>query len=202
MNILVLAPHTDDAEIGCGGTLARYLEEGHRVSCVVFSVVNPSIEPDWILRKEFIESMRTMGIEDTFIHDFPMRRLDSVRQDILDELYRIRDKGEIDMVFLPSSHDLHQDHRVVSRSGIRAFKDVTTLGYELPWNNLTFDTQSFIILKDRHIDKKIEALSAYKSQREKRYMHADFIKGLAIARGGQIGAYRAEAFEVVRWIQD
>jgi LmbE family N-acetylglucosaminyl deacetylase len=202
MNILVLAPHTDDAELGCGGTLARYLEEGHKVSCVVFSVINPSIEPDWTLMQEFLESMKTMGIEDTAIHDFPMRRLDSVRQDILEELYRIKAGHGIDMVFLPSSHDLHQDHRVVSRSGIRAFKDVTTLGYELPWNNLTFDTQSFIILKDRHIDKKIEALSAYNSQKEKVYMHSEFIKAMAIARGGQIGAHYAEAFEVIRWIQD
>lgn len=202
MNVLVLAPHTDDAEIGCGGTLSRYLAEGHKVKVVVFSLINPSIKPDWILKEEFLESMQRMEITDHHCYNFPMRRLDSVRQDILEELVTIRNGNDFDMVFLPSSNDLHQDHTVISNEGIRAFKDITTLGYELPWNNLRFNTQSFVTLKSWHVNKKIMALGSYKTQKDKKYMHPDFIKGLAIARGGQIGVDFAEAFEVIRWIQD
>jgi len=74
------------------------------------------------------------------------------------------------------------------------------LGYEIPWNNITFHTQSFIKLEERHIIKKIEALKAYKSQQGRFYANEEFIRSLAITRGTQISVKYAEAFEVIRWV--
>jgi len=57
-------------------------------------------------------------------------------------------------------------------------------------------------LEQRHIDSKVAALQEYKSQSHRDYMKVDFITSLARARGVQIGAQYAEAFEVLRWVMD
>ena len=83
---------------------------------------------------------------------------------------------------------------------MRAFKKCTLLGYEQPWNNITFNTLAFIPLKESHIKKKIDALKCYETQRERAYLNADFIRGLAVTRGTQIEQRYAEAFEVIKWV--
>ena len=97
-------------------------------------------------------------------------------------------------------HDLHQDHSTIAMEGLRAFKRTTILSYELPWNNLNFSTQGFVIVSEAHLKKKTTALSCYESQHHRYYMSEEFIKSLAITRGTQIGQKYAEAFEVVRWM--
>ena len=44
--VLILAPHTDDAELGCGGTIARFLEEGKKIYVAAFSTARASL-PDF-----------------------------------------------------------------------------------------------------------------------------------------------------------
>ena len=105
-----------------------------------------------------------------------------------------------DLVFIPSPNDLHQDHKVIAEEGIRAFKKSTILGYEMPWNNISFNTISFIPLEERHIKKKIDALRCYETQRYRSYLSEDFIRSLARTRGTQIEVEYAEAFEVIRWV--
>ena len=83
---------------------------------------------------------------------------------------------------------------------MRAFKQTSLLGYEVPWNNLTFNNQCFITLTQQQLDKKIYALDAYNSQKTRYYATEEYIKSLAKTRGVQINAGFAEAFEVIRWI--
>ena len=66
------------------------------------------------------------------------------------------------------------------------------------WNNLSFDTQCFVKLEKSHIQIKVNALKAYKSQGSPDYLSEEFIFSLAKARGVQIGASYAESFEVIR----
>jgi LmbE family N-acetylglucosaminyl deacetylase len=95
-------------------------------------------------------------------------------------------------------NDIHQDHKTIAEEGIRAFKNTSILGYELIWNNLSFNTQCFVQLDEKHIKKKINALKAYTSQSKRDYMSEEFIYSLAKARGVQVGYQLAEAFEVIR----
>ena len=63
--VLALAPHTDDIEFGCGGTLARLLEEGAEVHCAVFSICRESVPsgfPEDILAQECNKSMQSLGV--------------------------------------------------------------------------------------------------------------------------------------------
>jgi LmbE family N-acetylglucosaminyl deacetylase len=204
-NVLVLAPHTDDGELGCGGTIARLVEAGSTVVYAAFSTaarsLPPGLAPD-TLRVEVRAATEKLGIlpENLIIHDYEVRRLNYARQDVLENLVGIRRERDIDLVLLPSLRDIHQDHSTVAMEGVRAFKQHTILGYELIWNNLGFDTQCFVTLEERHVEKKIMALGAYASQAGKSYMSRDFVFSLARTRGVQIGCAFAECFEVVRWV--
>ena len=204
-NILILAPHTDDGEFGCGGSIAKFLEQGSNVYYVAFSTAKKSVPdglPQDILEKEVKEATKQLGIppENLIIYGFEVRKLNYVRQDVLEELIKLKNEINPDLVFLPSPGDLHQDHKTVAMEGLRAFKHTSILGYEVPWNNLTFNNQCFIKLEQRHIDLKVKALDAYNSQKTRYYATADFIYSLAKTRGVKVNARYAEAFETIRWI--
>ena len=88
----------------------------------------------------------------------------------------------------------------IAMEGLRAFKQTTVLGYEIPWNNLKFQNQCFIKLEKKHIEKKIYALDAYNSQKMRYYASEEYITSLALTRGVMVNSGYAEAFEVIRWI--
>ena len=204
-NVLVLAPHTDDGELGAGGFISRLLEEEAKVTYVAFSTAESSVPdhlPKDILKTEVKDATEKLGIlsENLIILDYEVRKLNYSRQEILEDLINIKNKSHYDLVLLPSLKDIHQDHSTVTQEGLRAFKNSTILGYELIWNNLSFDTTSFVKLEKKHIDAKYNALKSYKSQKERQYMKKDFIYSLAKTRGVQIGADFAESFEVLRWV--
>lgn len=202
-NILVLAPHTDDGELGLGGTIRYLIELGKKVTYVAFSTAQQSVPdgfPKDVLKTEVKLATTRLGIlpENLIIYNYEVRKLGYVRQEILEELIRLRKSSDFDLVFIPSLHDIHQDHTTIAQEGLRAFKNTTMLGYELIWNNLTFNTQCFVKLEKRHIEAKVEALKAYESQGARDYLSGEFIFSLAKARGVQAGCPYAEAFEVVR----
>ena len=192
-NILVLAPHTDDGELGAGGTINKLIEQGSHVTYVAFSTAD-------VPRLEVLQATERLGIQDLVVLSYEVRRLNYERQDILEEMTKIRDRLNPDLVFMPCLKDIHQDHSTVAQEGLRAFKGTSILGYELIWNNLSFNTVAFSKLEKRHIQAKADSLKEYKSQAERNYMSEDFIFSLAKTRGVQIGSQYAETFEVIRWL--
>jgi len=148
------------------------------------------------------EATKRLGIkpENLIIYGFQVRKLNYIRQDILEELVKLKKEINPDLVFIPSPNDLHQDHATVAMEGMRAFKQTTILAYEVPWNNLTFNNQCFIKLTEKHVKQKVYALDAYNSQKTRIYAREDFIVSLAKTRGVQVSTEYAETFEVIRWI--
>jgi len=203
--ILILAPHTDDGELGCGGAIAKFIEEGKEVFYVAFSSAKKSVPtglPKNILKKEVKKATKILGLleQNLILYEYNARDFPCYRQEILEKLIKLNKSINPDLVLLPSTFDTHQDHQTISQEGFRAFKKISVLGYELPWNNLTFNTEGFVVLEEKYVLKKIEALSYYKSQSDKFYMSEDFVRSLAKTRGVQVGAQYAEAFEVIKWI--
>jgi N-acetylglucosamine malate deacetylase 1 len=203
--VLVLAPHTDDAELGCGGTIAKMVEAGQDVFVAAFSTAEDSLPPGKpadTLKREFRAAMPVLGVNEDrqILFGYKVRHLSYSRQEVLEDIIRLREEVEPDLVLLPSGMDLHQDHQVVYMEGLRAFKHISVLGYELPWNHIRFDAQAFSILQRHHIDKKWQALQAYETQIElqRLYFTTEFIEGLARVRGTQVKESWAEAFEVLR----
>lgn len=202
-NVLVLAPHTDDGELGAGGAIAKLIENGAKVTYVAFSIAEESVPegfPKDILETEVTNATKELGIQNLIVFKYKVRRLNYSRQEILENLIDLKKNNDFDLVFLPSLKDLHQDHNTIAQEGLRAFKRTTILGYELIWNNLSFDTQCFVKLDKKHVESKVNALKSYSSQGFRDYLSSDFIFSLAKTRGIQIGTEYAEAFEVIRLI--
>lgn len=203
--ILVLAPHTDDGELGCGGTIAKFAGGGKEVFYAAFCLCSkslPSTLPANTLGMECRKATALLGISPSrlILFDYEVRELPQSRQKILEELLKLNKDIHPEMVLLPAVSDIHQDHEVIHQEAMRAFKNTTFAGYELPWNNYSFHTNFFVRITGKELDRKIEALKVYESQQDKNYMKEDFIRSLAKVRGIQANSEYAEAFEVYRWI--
>ncbi|CAJ35716.1 PIG-L deacetylase family protein [Methanocella arvoryzae] len=202
--ILVLSPHTDDGEISAGGSIVRFIEEGKELFYVAFSSCERSVPDDLprdTLIKECMEATAELGIprSHNILLDFDVREFHRYRQEILDEMIRIKKDIEPDLVITPSSFDTHQDHQVIYNESLRAFKKSSSLwGMEHPWNNLNFRTDIFIQLEDRHVRKKVAALKKYGSQSQRDYFSHEYINAHLLTRGMNIGAQYSEVFECVR----
>jgi LmbE family N-acetylglucosaminyl deacetylase len=204
--VLVLAPHTDDGEFGCGGTMARLVEAGVEVRYVAFSIATKSLPegfPPDTLAREVREATAELGIpsEALGVHDFEVRTFPEHRQAILELLIGLWEEWRPDAVLQPSLGDIHQDHQAVAAEGLRAFKRTTLLGYEIPWNTLNFNYQAYVALEQRHVERKVAALARYESQQHRNYANPEYIWNLARTRGINVGLEFAEAFEVYRVVE-
>lgn len=203
--ILILAPHTDDAELGMGGSISKFLSQNNKVHCAAFSACKKSVIEGFaedILITEVKKASETLGVQADCLHlfEFEVRTFNDQRQEILDTLIKLREMVKPDIVFIPSINDVHQDHKVIADEALRAFKFRTILSYELPWNNFTFSNSCFVILNSENIEKKIQALQCYQSQAHRMYIDSDYTRSLARSRGVQINTKYAECFEIVRVI--
>ncbi|MEO7922188.1 MAG: PIG-L deacetylase family protein [Chitinophagaceae bacterium] len=203
--ILVLAPHTDDGELGCGGTIAKFCAEGKEVYYAAFCLCSKSLPkslPPDTLEQECKKATASLGIEPSrlILFNYEVRELPASRQKILEELLQLNKKLSPDLVLIPAASDIHQDHQAIHLEGMRAFKNTSLAGYELPWNNYSFRTSFFIRLSEKELAKKISALKKYESQSHRNYMQEDFIRSLAKVRGVQCNSEFAEAFEVYKMI--
>jgi LmbE family N-acetylglucosaminyl deacetylase len=203
--VLILAPHTDDGELGCGGLISYCIEHGADVYYVAFSNAHESLPPEYpedTLIREVTAATSVLGIPNKklVLYDFPVRHFPEKRQEILQKMIELRANIAPQLVLCPSLSDIHQDHQTIAHEALRCFKKQSILCYEEPWNNINFSTDCFIQLDEHHIEKKIKALKCYKSQEHRSYISADSVRALAMTRGTQLEGGYAEAFEVVRWM--
>jgi N-acetylglucosamine malate deacetylase 1 len=200
---LVLAPHTDDGEFGCGGTMARLVEAGVEVRYVAFSIATRSLPdgfPPDTLANEVRAATAELGIPagNLTVHDFDVRTFPQHRQDILELLVAEWENWQPDAVFQPSLSDIHQDHQTIAAEGLRAFKRTTILGYEIPWNNFDFAYQWYFALEEPHVRRKVDALAHYASQQHRRYANAEYVWNVARTHGINVNREYAEVFQVYR----
>lgn len=203
--VIVLAPHTDDGEFGCGATISKLIESGSEVYYVAFSACEQSVLPQFpkdILISEVKSATKRIDIKSSnlILHNYEVRTFNFRRQEILEDLIQLRSQIKPDLIFMPALGDIHQDHSTIAQEGVRAFKFSNILCYEVPWNNLSFNTTCFSVVSEVHIQKKIEALSEYKSQAHRSYANEEFIRSLARVRGVQVNEKYAEVFDVLRFI--
>lgn len=201
--VAVLAPHTDDGELGLGATIYKLIAEGVNIRYYAFSSAYESLlnkTKGDVLVKELIQATSVLGLKssEVEIYKYKVRRFTEFRQEILDDLIKIRQDFAPDTVFTPAIHDVHQDHGTVTREAFRAFKNTNLLGYELPWNNFQFKPQLSVNITDYQLEQKIEALKCYCSQKHRSYMAPEFTKSQAKFRGVQAGNHLSEVFEVYK----
>ncbi len=206
--VLAVGAHTDDIEIGCAGLLSRLRREGSVIRTVVFSRAEDSLPDDAApdtLERECNRAMAHLGLGASAltVGRVPVRRFHEFRQPILEDLVALNREFQPALVLTMSSQDTHQDHQVVHNESVRAFRSVTVLGYEIPWNQRTTCAQLFTELTPEDLDTKNTMLGEYKSQNSlgRRYMDGDYALTAARFHGYRAKMPLAEAYEVItmRW---
>lgn len=171
---LILSPHTDDAVIGAGGLIQKLAKDGCHIVHMVFSVCDDTLigtkYPKGQIAEEDRKAVTLLGATEIIHHDFENKHLHKSRQEILDAIYPYRNDSDLELVVASYTGDIHQDHRTVAEEAVRAFgrNHATLLQYQIMGTCKDFDPNLFIPLTREEADKKIEALSLYKTQFELR----------------------------------
>jgi LmbE family N-acetylglucosaminyl deacetylase len=194
VRILCLGAHSDDIEIGCGGTLLHLLATRRAaVDWVVFSAAG---------RRE-AEAKRGAS---RFLRDAVERRvvLHAYRDGFFPaEWARIKEsfrtlQAEVapDLIFTHFRDDRHQDHRVLSDLTWNTFRDHQILEYEIPkWDGDLGRPNVYVPLTAGHARRKVAGLMAvFASQRSKRWFSEETFRALLRLRGIEAGVEWAEAF--------
>lgn len=215
MKILVFAPHNDDEVLGVGGTIAKYVSEGHEVYvCEVTKSV--SEERLKIIRQEAREAHKILGVKEVFFLDFPVVRLrETPLIELNAEFSRIVNKVKPDIAYIPHKGDMHMDHYVVSHSAmvamrpigkfkvkeIYAYETLSETEWNIPSVENAFMPNVWNDITD-YIEKKKQAMACYKSQiQEPPHPRSnEIIEALARLRGSTIGVPYAESFMLIRKI--
>jgi len=117
-------------------------------------------------------------------------------------MIKLREELKPDTILIPSLNDIHQDHKTIAEEALRAFKFSNIFSYELPWNNLNFNTCAFEVVSEKDVLRKIAALGEYKSQAHRPYANEEFLRSQLRMRGVQVARHYAEVFEAVRIVMD
>lgn len=197
--VLVISPHTDDAEVGAGGALLRFVEECKIYHVALSDCMDIERNLGFNLKEEFEESLKFIGVQGT-CRTFKNRRFSEQALEIRDYLENLKLTIDPDVVFCPSSCDIHQDHREVYYETFRVFRNTTILGYESPRSSMGFRPTLYVGLDEDIVEKKCRLVSIYKSQSNEYYMQKDGLIALLRHRGVECGRKFAEGFEVIRMV--
>jgi LmbE family N-acetylglucosaminyl deacetylase len=200
--VLAIGAHTDDVELGCGGLLSRLKRMGASVHVIAFSRAEDSLPegaPVDLLEREYRASMDVLGADSVHMGNIPVRNFDQYRQEVLDRFIELRKRVSPDLVLTFNRVDTHQDHEVIHAESVRAFRGISVLGYELPWNQASAPHDLFVEITEDDLAAKLRMLACYRSQVQmsRRYMDPEVIRALALVRGMQARMPLAEMFEVI-----
>lgn len=198
--ILVLGAHPDDFEIGCGGTLIKYMSHID-INVAVFSDRMDTGEKRNL--QELSDANKVLNIPKNCVRvfDIPTRIFHDYRSKIRNYLFILKEEINPDLVLCPAINDIHQDHFVLAEEAIRIFREKSIFGYEVVRSSYKFHANLHVSLTQQMVTKKIEAVQCYKSQFSTTksgayYFNENVLKGLMFARGGQFGIEFAEGFEI------
>lgn len=198
--VFFIGAHPDDIEIGAGALIAN-LKGKSEVFCVTLSdnQKNPSLIN---VAAEHRESMRILGIdqEHDYLAEFETRRFKQDRQEILEYLFSLNRKHNPDVVFVHSDADLHQDHSVVTEESLRAFRGTSLFGFDVIRSSHGFFPSLLIEVDPVDVQKKIDALAAYKTYADKYYFSAELTKAILIRNGSLAERQYAEGFNIFRMV--
>lgn len=223
MRILVVAAHPDDEILGCGGTIARLINEGYEAYVVVLGEGVTSrddkrkkgerIEEIKQLKNQMHEANKIIGVEKVFSLDLPDNRFDSVTfLDIVKKIEKVKNDLNPEIIFTHFENDLNIDHKITYEAVLTATRPMenesvkTIYSFEVPssteWSYpLSFSPNVFFDISQT-LNKKTEAMSCYKSELRE-FPHPRSLKAIKLAAnvwGLKVGLNYAEAFQLVRSI--
>ncbi len=217
MLVAVIAPHPDDEILGCGGAVARHVDQGDEVHVIVASRGMPEIFPPEEIdgtRQELRAAHEVLGVSAAHFLDFPAPKLDVVPgHELADGLTGLLGDLRPEVLYVPHWGDLHGDHRAVFDASLVAARPVGAysvrrlLCYETlsetewagPRTSEAFTPSVFVDIA-AVLDRKLKAMACYRSQLKSppHPRSLEGIEALARVRGATVGCAAAEAFFLVR----
>jgi len=198
--IIFIGAHPDDIELGCGAFIANIFQKAD-VHCVTISdnQNNPLLAN---LVDEHYQSMATLGVpkEKITLGNFVTRQFKHDRQEILEFLLNLRKELSPQMVFVHSESDLHQDHQVVTQESLRAFRGISLFGFDVIRSSHGFFPDFLMEVDAFDLEKKIAALAAYKTYKDKYYFSPELTKAILIRNGALAERPLAEGFDIIRMV--
>ena len=209
MNILVIAPHPDDEVLGMGGTIKKLSKKNKIILCVVSEGATAQYKDKKMIkvrRDSCKKTAKILGISQTIFLDYPDMRLNLSHLDINKKLEEIIEKYRPEIVYTAPKNDLNLDHQVVFNSTLVACRPKSgvkqILCYEIQGNTKVPFVPNVFENIEKEFSYKIKGFKMYKSEIEEfpnpRSIIA--IENLAIQRGIESGTKKAEAFELIRFI--
>lgn len=215
--VLIISSHMDDETLGCGGVIAKHIDNGNKVTVVFVAhrVYNHLFDEERnnIEKAHAFKAKEVLGYDDAVFLELPDERLDAVLQDIIIPLERCIAEIEPNIVYIPFSGDNNQDHRAVFNAARVVLRPATTpfvssiYMYEVPSSTeQSLPLPSAVFMPNYYadikffIDKKLAAFRCYET--EKRYYphprSEEALRVIAQKRGTEIGFECAEAFMTLR----
>jgi LmbE family N-acetylglucosaminyl deacetylase len=195
LRVLLLGAHSDDIEIGAGGTVLKMIQEGliGHAHWVVFTS-NP-------VRKQeaeesagrFLEGAGSSRVE---VHSYRDGFLPFHAAEIKEQFELLKQQVNPDLIFTHYRHDRHQDHRLISDLTWNTWRNHMVLEYEIPKYDGDLGTPNSYVALDREIlDQKIKLIeTSFVSQSSKHWFDADTFMALPRLRGMECASPFAEAF--------
>ena len=222
-NVLIIVAHSDDETISMAGTICKHIKKGDKV--YVSSMTNgvgsrPKQNDSDINERKFsaMKASQILGFQWIESYDFDDNSMDNYPLiQIVKCIENIKTKYKPSLIYTHSNSDLNIDHRVVLNAvltafrpqpgelckEIRLFEVPSSTDYSSTALSPRFNPNLFIDISN-FWDKKLLALKSYDSEMRE-YPHSRSIDGilnLSRRRGNQVGFDLAEAFEVVRKLED
>jgi LmbE family N-acetylglucosaminyl deacetylase len=197
LRILCLGAHSDDIEIGCGGTLLRLLgeREGSSVHWVVFSATPEREREANASAADFLAQAQSATV---VVKTFPESFFPSAWLEIKKSFEEIKRAANPDVILCHHRKDVHQDHRVVAELAWNTFRDHVILEYEIPKFEGDLGSPNVYVPISRSLaDRKVDLLLRhFPSQAARTWFRPDTFHGLMAIRAVECNAPegRAEAF--------
>lgn len=197
LKVLFLGAHSDDIEIGCGGTILRLIREnpGIEITWVVFSALGERGEEARKSAEEFLQDVQKRQI---IVHEFKDGYFPHRGAEIKDIFERLKQDFVPDVIFTHYRQDLHQDHRVLNELAWNTWRDHFILEYEIPKYDGDLGIPNFFVHLDKELcDRKTDALMRFfQTQGNKHWFAPETFQAILRIRGVESkspGGY-AEAF--------
>jgi LmbE family N-acetylglucosaminyl deacetylase len=197
IKILCLGSHSDDIEIGCGGTVLRLIERHRNLEFywVVFSSNEERKREALRSACLFLKQAKRKTVE---VRNFRNSFFPYEGAPIKEYFEQLKGKLSPDLIFTHYRNDLHQDHRLISELTWNTYRNHLILEYEIPkYDGDLGSPNLFVHLDDGVCRKKIEILlKVFRTQKDKQWFTRDSFLAMLRLRGIESNAPSkcAEAF--------